>query len=205
MPVRAAEQLIAVKAERLFDGKSKTLLHNGVILIQGDKIADVGSNLTIPSDAQVIDLGDATLAPGFMDAHTHLTLDYFGPQILGEAFAGKTDHCVGGGENGLGRAVVAIECDDLGGRGKLLREVKNVAHGGGAEGIDRLGVVPHHRQAMSIRLEGEEDGGLQPVGVLVFVNQDMVEARSHGGGDHRLGHHMRPPEQEVVIVEHIVP
>jgi imidazolonepropionase-like amidohydrolase len=78
MPVLATEQLIAVKAERLFDGKSKTFLHNGVILIRGDKIADVGSNLAIPSDAQVIDLGDATLAPGFMDAHTHLTLDYSG-------------------------------------------------------------------------------------------------------------------------------
>jgi imidazolonepropionase-like amidohydrolase len=32
----------------------------------------------IPADAQVIDLGDATLSPGFMDAHTHLTLDYSG-------------------------------------------------------------------------------------------------------------------------------
>jgi imidazolonepropionase-like amidohydrolase len=78
MPVRATEQLIALKAERLFDGKSKTLLHNGVVLIEGDKIADVGSNLAIPSRAQVIDLGEATLAPGFMDAHTHLTLDYSG-------------------------------------------------------------------------------------------------------------------------------
>jgi imidazolonepropionase-like amidohydrolase len=78
MPVRATEQLIVLKAERLFDGKSKTLLRNGVVLIQGDKIADAGSNLTIPSGAQVIDLGDATLAPGFMDAHTHLTLDYSG-------------------------------------------------------------------------------------------------------------------------------
>jgi imidazolonepropionase-like amidohydrolase len=78
MPVRATEQLIVLKAERLFDGKSKTLLRNGVVLIQGDKIADVGSNLAIPSGAQVIDLGDATLAPGFMDAHTHLTLDYSG-------------------------------------------------------------------------------------------------------------------------------
>jgi imidazolonepropionase-like amidohydrolase len=78
VPVRATEQLIALKAERLFDGKSKTLLHNGVVLIQGDKIADIGSNLAIPSDARVIDLGAATLAPGFMDAHTHLTLDFSG-------------------------------------------------------------------------------------------------------------------------------
>src|SRR6266849_5266451 len=74
----AADKMIALKAERMFDGKSKTLAQNGVVIVQGDKIVDVGSNLAIPSGAQVIDLGDATLAPGFMDAHTHLTLDYSG-------------------------------------------------------------------------------------------------------------------------------
>src|SRR5207247_9335602 len=37
-----------------------------------------GTNLPVPSDAQVIDLGDATLSPGFMDAHTHLTADFSG-------------------------------------------------------------------------------------------------------------------------------
>jgi imidazolonepropionase-like amidohydrolase len=68
--------VIALKAARLFDGKSKTLLQNGVVIVQGDKIVDVGSNVGIPSGAKVIDLGDATLSPGFMDAHTHLTLDY---------------------------------------------------------------------------------------------------------------------------------
>jgi imidazolonepropionase-like amidohydrolase len=82
IPIQAADNVIALKAERMFDGKSKTLVKNAVVIVQGDKIVDVGSNLAIASDAQVIDLGDATLAPGFMDAHTHLTLDYSGDYNL---------------------------------------------------------------------------------------------------------------------------
>lgn len=78
MSALAADQVIALKAARMFDGKSNALVKNGVVIVQGDKIIDVGSNLTIPADAKVIDLGDATLSPGFMDAHTHLTLDYSG-------------------------------------------------------------------------------------------------------------------------------
>ena len=70
--------VIALKAARMFDGKSKTLVQNGVVIVADGKIRDVGSNLSIPAGAQVIDLGDATLSPGFMDAHTHLTLDYSG-------------------------------------------------------------------------------------------------------------------------------
>src|SRR5881394_2375707 len=75
---QAADQTIALKAARLFDGKSNALVQNAVVIVQGDKIVDAGSNLPIPSGAQVIDLGDATLAPGFMDAHTHLTADFSG-------------------------------------------------------------------------------------------------------------------------------
>ena len=74
----AADQTIVLKAARMFDGKSKALLQNGVVIVQGDKIIDVGSNLPVPAGAQVIDLGDMTLSPGFMDAHTHLTLDFTG-------------------------------------------------------------------------------------------------------------------------------
>ncbi len=73
-----AASVIALKAARLFDGKAKTLVTNGVVLVQGDKIVDAGSNLAIPQGARVIDLGDATLSPGFMDAHTHLTADFAG-------------------------------------------------------------------------------------------------------------------------------
>jgi imidazolonepropionase-like amidohydrolase len=74
----APPAIIALKAARLFDGKSKTLLPNGVVVIQGNTIVAAGSNISIPDEAKIIDLGDATLSPGFMDAHTHLTLDYSG-------------------------------------------------------------------------------------------------------------------------------
>ena len=74
--LHAADQTIVLKAARLFDGKSNTLVQNGVVIVQGDKIVDVGSNLVAPEGAQVIELGDATLSPGFMDAHTHITLDF---------------------------------------------------------------------------------------------------------------------------------
>ena len=75
---QAADQLIVLKAARLFDGKSNALVRNAVVIVQGDKIVDAANNLPIPSGAQVIDLGDATLCPGFMDAHTHLTADFSG-------------------------------------------------------------------------------------------------------------------------------
>ncbi len=74
----ASDQTIALKAARMFDGKSNALVQNCVVIVQGDKIVDAGSNLAVPAGAKVIDLGDATLSPGFMDAHTHLTLDFSG-------------------------------------------------------------------------------------------------------------------------------
>jgi len=74
----AADELIVLKAARMFDGKSNSLVQNGVIVVKDDKIAEAGSNVQIPDGARVMDLGDATLCPGFMDAHTHLTSDFSG-------------------------------------------------------------------------------------------------------------------------------
>jgi len=74
---------IALKAARLFDGKSERLAAAGVVLIEGEEIAACGPGLRIPAGADLIDLGGATLCPGFIDAHTHLTVgvksynDYF--------------------------------------------------------------------------------------------------------------------------------
>lgn len=62
-----------LKAARLFDGKSATLTTPGVVVVDGGKIVGVGSSAALPADAEVLDFGDATLSPGFIDAHTHIT------------------------------------------------------------------------------------------------------------------------------------
>jgi len=64
--------ITALRAARLIDAKSDTITPNAVVLISGEKITALGSNLSIPASAKVIDLGDATLLPGLIDSHTHL-------------------------------------------------------------------------------------------------------------------------------------
>ncbi len=68
----SAAEVIALKAARLFDGQSNTLLSPGLLIINGSRIESVSPNATIPPGARIIELGDSTLLPGFMDAHTHL-------------------------------------------------------------------------------------------------------------------------------------
>ena len=70
---RARPSPIALKAKRLYDGRSGRLVADAVVVVQDGKITAVGSKLAIPSGARVIDLGDATILPGFIDAHTHLS------------------------------------------------------------------------------------------------------------------------------------
>jgi imidazolonepropionase-like amidohydrolase len=73
---KAASKAYVLKAARLFDGKSNALVTPGVVVVTDGKIVAAGTSATIPAGAEVIDLGDATLLPGFIDAHTHLTMMY---------------------------------------------------------------------------------------------------------------------------------
>jgi len=66
---------VVLKAARLFDGKGDAVVSPGVLVIAGGKIVRVGAGAEIPAGAKVIDLGDATLLPGFIDAHTHVTME----------------------------------------------------------------------------------------------------------------------------------
>src|SRR5947208_13174982 len=73
---KPAGKSYVLKATRLFDGKSNTLVKPGVVVVTDGKIVAAGTSAAIPAGAETIDLGDATLLPGFIDAHTHLTMSY---------------------------------------------------------------------------------------------------------------------------------
>ena len=68
----ANAQPLVLNAAHLFDSISGNLVDRGVIVVSGTTIQAVGSNTRIPDNAKIIDLGEATLLPGFIDAHVHL-------------------------------------------------------------------------------------------------------------------------------------
>jgi len=73
---KKAAKSYVLKAARMFDGKSNALVSPGLVVVSDGKIVGVGAGAETPVGAQVIELGDATLLPGFIDAHTHLTMMY---------------------------------------------------------------------------------------------------------------------------------
>ncbi|HEX6045961.1 MAG TPA: amidohydrolase family protein [Pyrinomonadaceae bacterium] len=66
--------VVVLKAARLIDGTGAAAITDAAIVVRDNRIVAVGpaQSVTIPSNAKVIDLGDVTLLPGFIDAHTHL-------------------------------------------------------------------------------------------------------------------------------------
>jgi imidazolonepropionase-like amidohydrolase len=72
-------QTVAIRAGNLIDPATGTVAKNQIILVKDKKIVDVGPNVAIPNDAEIVDLSNEWIMPGVMDAHTHITqsVQYF--------------------------------------------------------------------------------------------------------------------------------
>lgn len=70
-----APQQIVIRAARMIDARNGTVVQSPTIIVEGEKIKSVGTALPIPVNAKVLELGDLTLLPGLIDAHTHLLFE----------------------------------------------------------------------------------------------------------------------------------
>jgi len=144
---------IVLRAARLFDGKSDALISPGLLVIADGKIFAVGTTAAIPADAQVIDLGDATLLPGFIDAHTHLSADYH------EDWKGALIE-------GLQKPVAELALDAIpNARVTLMAGFTTVRDVGSGNFVDvglrnaiRAGVIPGPRMQVSVHALGSTGG-----------------------------------------------
>jgi imidazolonepropionase-like amidohydrolase len=133
---------VAVRAGRLFDSKSGQMLTKQVVLIQGERITDVGpeGRIAIPAGARVIDLTRATVMPGFIDGHSHVfeSAPEKGQTLLDVAFiaAASAEDCLlagfttmrDAGSHGNGNADVAVR--DAINRGEIIGPRLSVATSG---------------------------------------------------------------------------
>jgi imidazolonepropionase-like amidohydrolase len=74
LTAQTAPRHVAIRCGRLIDGTGSAPRANAVILIEGERIREVGSGLAIPAGAEVIDLSHSTVLPGLIDNHTHILL-----------------------------------------------------------------------------------------------------------------------------------
>src|SRR6266403_3155544 len=163
LPAKAQEKKASksyvLKAARMFDGKSSSLVTPGIVAIRDDKIVGVGSAATVPADAEVIELGDATLMPGFIDAHTHLTMMY------SEDYARAA-------LDGLRKPIPEMALDaSLNARITLMAGFTTVRDVGSAEYLDAglrnaisRGVVPGPRMLVAVHAIGATGGHCDETG-----------------------------------------
>ena len=167
---------IYLKARRFFDGKHD-LQQNVIVAVSDGKITEAGTGVKVPPQARVIDLGDRTLMPGLVDAHTHIALhagDYDG-QILRETPEFRTLWAAVNAKKTLLSGVTSIR--DLGNEGAGFADIAL------RDAIDQ-GLVPGPRIVTAIR-PVTATGAYRLVGYSPYLQTPAISSAADGPSEVR--------------------
>ena len=144
----SAQNLKAIKCGSFVDVKNEKILSQIIILIESNKIQQIGPNLTIPATAEIIDLSGYTVLPGLIEAHTHLMLqgdstsEAYDEQLLKESIPYRTIRATAAAKMALEYGFTSMR--DVGNEGTMYADVDL------KRAINR-GVIPGPRLQVSTR------------------------------------------------------
>ncbi|WP_028970374.1 metal-dependent hydrolase family protein [Sphingomonas sp. URHD0057] len=179
LPTIAAAEPVLLRPSRVFDGVNVAPHEGWQVLVDGDRIAAVGPNVSAPADARIIDLPGATLMPGLIEGHSHLFLHPYNEtlwddQVLHEPLALRTARAVVQAERTLDAGFTTER--DLGTEGAGFADV------GLKKAIDQ-GIVPGPRLLVSTKAivargaygpKGFEPGVSVPQGAQEVAGVDEI-------------------------------
>ena len=127
---------VYVRAARMFDSNSGRVVADAVVVIEGERVAQVGVKLQIPQGARVYDLGDVTLLPGLVDAHTHVTYHFDKTGRFGLTWDATTDETLKYAEENARATLEAgfTTVRDLGAGGRVDLRLRDEINRGEARG-----------------------------------------------------------------------
>jgi imidazolonepropionase-like amidohydrolase len=125
----------AIKAGRLIDPASGTVLENVVILVDHDSVKAIGKDVTVPDSAQMIDLSAYTVLPGLIDCHTHLTSEPSGDYYADIFRRTPVDDAITSPKRALKTLLAGFTtCRDVGSRGLVDVALRNAINRGDIPG-----------------------------------------------------------------------
>jgi imidazolonepropionase-like amidohydrolase len=131
-----ANTRVVIRAARMLDVRRGEIIPDAVVVVEGDRITAVGANVSIPADAKVVELGDVTLLPGLVDAHTHITYHYDRTGRFGISWdSGPDETLTFAQENARATLLAGVTtARDLGGDSRVVTRLRDQINRGETEG-----------------------------------------------------------------------